>query len=111
MFCRFQVFFEALPGREHTYRIQTFLKPFHLPGLPVERTFYLTEDGSVEPPLPRLLALHSAIAHILHLSAAGRYIDDILEDLDWKDIRDDGLTKLCHLVALRLDGWIDAVST
>jgi hypothetical protein len=111
MFGNFEVFFEALPGQEHTYRVQTFLEPYLLPDLPVERTLYLTEDRSVEPPLPRMLALHSAIAHILHLSAAGNYIDEILRDLDYKDVREDGATELGHLVTLRLDGWMDAVST
>jgi hypothetical protein len=41
----------------------------------------------IDPPSPQLLAVHSAIAQILHLSAAGRYIDNILENLDQKDIR------------------------
>ena len=109
MFGNFEVFFEALPGQEHTYRIQTFLEPYILPDLPVERTF-LTVDRSVEPPLPRLLALHSAIAHILHLSGAGNYIDRILKDLHWKDTQEDGATELGYFVVLRLDGWMDAVS-
>ncbi|KAK3296222.1 uncharacterized protein B0H64DRAFT_432815 [Chaetomium fimeti] len=109
MFSNFQVFFEALSGREHTYRVQTFVEPYIMPDLPVERTLYLSESRSIEPPLPRLLALHSAIAHILHLSGAGIYIDKIVKELEWRDTREDGTTELGQLVALRLDGWIDAV--
>ena len=56
-------------------------------------------------PSSRLLAIHSAIAHILHLSAAGRYIDKIFEDLKQDDIRADGSTELGYLIKLRVQGW------
>ncbi|KAK3937569.1 hypothetical protein QBC46DRAFT_366093 [Diplogelasinospora grovesii] len=76
-FGNFDVFFEPLPDQEHTYRIQSFLHPMAIQELPLERTLYLTRSRTIEPPSPRLLTLHCAIAHILHLSAAGEYIDKI----------------------------------
>jgi hypothetical protein len=106
-FGNFDIFFEAIPGQEqHTYRIRSFLPPLITPGFPIVRTLYLTKDRNIEPPSPRLLDLHRAIAHILHLSAAGDYIARILRDMRWKDIRADGSTELGHLVSLRLGGWL-----
>lgn len=110
-FGSFDIFFEPLPGQEHTYQIQTLLHPLLFPDLPVVRTFHLTENRTIEPPSPRLLALHSAIGHILHLSAAGDYINKILKDMEWKDTRADGSTQLGRYVMLRLSGWLEGVHT
>lgn len=71
----------------------------------VHRTLFLTDTRTIDPPSPRLLALHSAIAHILHLSAAAHHIDKILEDLDQRDIMADGSTELGYLAKLRVHGW------
>lgn len=48
----------------------------------VTRTLFLTEERNINPPLSRLLVIYYAIAHILHLSAAGYYINNILRDAD-----------------------------
>ncbi|KAI3335905.1 hypothetical protein F4824DRAFT_462853, partial [Ustulina deusta] len=50
-----------------------FLLPsaFFRGHLSVTRTLYPTPTRAIYPPSPRLLAIHHAIAHILHLSAAG----------------------------------------
>ncbi|CAF3447776.1 unnamed protein product [Fusarium graminearum] len=69
--------------------------------VPVTRTLF-TEDRSIDPPSARLLAVHRAIAHILHLSAAGDYIDHVLRDVDEFGIRADGSTDLSRLLKLRL---------
>ncbi|KAK2812806.1 hypothetical protein FQN50_001135 [Emmonsiellopsis sp. PD_5] len=106
-FGNFTVFFEPVPGQEHTYRIDTFLPQGILPGTPITRTLYLTDDRSIEPPSPRLLAVHRAIAYILHLSGAGGYIDNIFRDMEQMGIRQDGSTELGRLVKLRLGGWLD----
>ncbi|OJD20479.1 hypothetical protein ACJ73_08186 [Blastomyces percursus] len=108
-FGNFKVFFEPVPGQEHTYRIDTFLPPGILQDIPVTRTLYLTDDRSIDPPSPRLLALHRAIAHILHLSGAGEYIDNILRDMEETGIQEDGSTELGRMVKLRLGGWPDGV--
>ncbi|KAF4979686.1 hypothetical protein FZEAL_4145 [Fusarium zealandicum] len=83
---------------------RTFLPPGLAEDVPVTRALFLTEDKSIDPPSPRLLAVHRAIAHILHLSAAGDYIDDILRDVGEFGIRSDGSTDLSRLLKLRL-GW------
>ncbi|CAG1973148.1 unnamed protein product [Fusarium graminearum] len=88
-------------GETHTYRIGTFLPAGLAEDVPVTRTLF-TEDRSIDPPSARLLAVHRAIAHILHLSAAGDYIDHVLRDVDEFGIRADGSTDLSRLLKLRL---------
>ncbi|KAK0654984.1 hypothetical protein B0T16DRAFT_450731 [Cercophora newfieldiana] len=101
LFGNFDIFFERVTETPHTYNIRTF-DPFFEKGLnlPVRRTFF--EHPSIDPPSERLLALHSAIGHVLHLSGAGEYIDRILRDLEDGMVREDGSTQLGPLVNLAL---------
>ncbi|KAI1108036.1 hypothetical protein F5Y14DRAFT_137027 [Nemania sp. NC0429] len=110
LFGDFQIFFEPC-SNPHTYRIDSFLPRIlrQDPSFPITRTLYLSEHRTIDPPSPRLLAFHCAIAHILHLSGAGEYIDGLLLDLDGQDIRADGSTELDRLVRLRLRGFDDSV--
>ncbi|KAH6635818.1 hypothetical protein F5144DRAFT_591152 [Chaetomium tenue] len=104
-FGQFHLFFEHMAGANvppHTYRINTFLP---LPNaFPVTRT--LLTHPSIDPPSERLLALHSAIGHILHLSGAGDYIHVLLQDMEDGVVREDGSTPLGDLlnVALQMRG-------
>ncbi|GAW15171.1 hypothetical protein ANO14919_045800 [Xylariales sp. No.14919] len=109
LFGNFEVFFEPIPGQQpHTYRINSFYPSYLMPELafPITRTFYLTNDRSIDPPSPRLLAVHRAIAYILHLSAAGEYIDKLLRDMDEQGVQADGSTELDRLVKLGMGGWL-----
>ncbi|EER25929.1 hypothetical protein CPC735_043730 [Coccidioides posadasii C735 delta SOWgp] len=109
-FGNFDVYFEPVADQEHTYQIKSFLPSLALEGIPVTRTLYLADDQSIDPPLPRLLAIHNAIAHILHLSGAGEYIDKILRDMEETGVQRDGSTNLGRIVKLKLAGWLnDAV--
>ncbi|EFY90018.1 hypothetical protein MAC_04000 [Metarhizium acridum CQMa 102] len=106
-FGNFEVYFTSIRGREHTYEISTFQRTgFTEVALPVVRTLHLTEDRNIEPPSPQLLAVHRAIAHILHLSGAGRYIDRIVDSMNEQQARSDGSTDLGSLVRLRAQAWI-----
>jgi len=80
------------------------------PPLPVTRTLYLAENRAVHAPLPHLFAIHYAIAHILHLSAAGEYIDRILRDAEEHGVRADGSTELGRIVHLGLGQWAGGIS-
>ncbi|KAK3682378.1 hypothetical protein B0T22DRAFT_282134 [Podospora appendiculata] len=93
LFGHFDIFFERVADTPpHTYRIGTFLPPFYSNQLPITRTLFT--HPSIDPPSERLLALHSAIAHILHLSGAGEYIQAILNDMEKGVVREDGSTQL-----------------
>lgn len=105
LFGDFRIFFTPVDQQPHTYLIDTLLPSGFVDGIPVTRTLHLTEERTIDPPSPRLLAIHSAIAHILHLSAAGDYIDDILRDAEEPGAREDGSTELEHLLRLGLSGW------
>lgn len=72
---------------------------------PVTRELYLSEDRTIEPPLAQLLAIHSAIAHILHPSGAREYIDRIPRDEKEIGARADGSTELGRLITFRLFRW------
>ncbi|EEQ33750.1 hypothetical protein McanMca71_003902 [Microsporum canis] len=106
-FGNFDVYFDAIPGEEHTYRINGFFNPAvgAYWGLPVTRKLFLSEERVVDAPSPRLLALHRAIAHILHLSGAGEYINRILRDFAETGVQADGSTDIGRIVNLRLSGW------
>ncbi|PGH05578.1 hypothetical protein AJ79_06745 [Helicocarpus griseus UAMH5409] len=106
-FGNFLIFFEPVPGQNHTYRIGKFMPAFIRPEIPVTRTLYLVDNKSIEPPSARLLAIHRAIAHILHLSGAGDYIDNILRDMEGLGAHEGGGTELGRIIALRLGGWLD----
>ncbi|CAG9941898.1 unnamed protein product [Clonostachys rosea f. rosea IK726] len=107
-FGNFKVFFEPVEQQAYTYCIDIFSPMILGDVLPVMRTLYLTESRTIDPPSPCLLAIHNAIAHILHLSVAGVYIDKILRDLEDQSVREDGLSELDLLVKLKLQlqGWL-----
>ncbi|KAK3942059.1 hypothetical protein QBC46DRAFT_362907 [Diplogelasinospora grovesii] len=97
----FEIYFTKVDQHQHTYRVESF---YPIPPFPVTRT--LDGTNKIEHPSPRLLALHRAIAHILHLSGAGDYIEKLLGDMEELVIRADGSTALGPLVTLGLDGWL-----
>ncbi|QSS65890.1 hypothetical protein I7I51_06741 [Histoplasma capsulatum] len=109
LFGDFRVYFDAIAGEEHTYRIGSFLHPVSAArrGLPITRKLFLSEGRVIDAPSPRLLALHRAIAYILHLSGAGEYIDKLLQDFEEMGVQADGSTDLARIVNLRLGGWLD----
>jgi len=99
----YQIFFEPLSDTDappSTYRIGTFRPPALARSLPIVRSFYM--HPTIDPPSQRLLALHRAIAHILHLSRAGDYIENILRDMEDGIVRADGSTELGLMVDLAL---------
>ncbi|KAI1181997.1 hypothetical protein F5B17DRAFT_221942 [Nemania serpens] len=114
LFGEFKVFFEPVPDSQahNTYRIDSFMSRYMLrdPAFPLTRTLYLSENRTIDPPSSRLLALRCAIAHILHLSAAGAYIDKLLGEMEGQGVcAADGSTELDRLLRLGLRGW--SVST
>ncbi|KAJ2989592.1 hypothetical protein NUW58_g3390 [Xylaria curta] len=110
----FQVYFEPVPNRDHTYTIRTHVSEdyfFRRPALPVTRELYLTPERTIEPPSRRLLAIHCAIARILHLSGAGEYIDKIYCDMEDHGVRADGSTPLGRFVSLAISEQSSSVCT
>lgn len=104
----FVVYFTPQDGPDdppHTYKIDTFFTIMRGHVLPATRTLFLTEDQTIEPPEPRFLALHRAIAHILHLSGARYHIHDVIEKFEMGAVQADGSTELGKFVELRLGGW------
>ncbi|KND87269.1 hypothetical protein TOPH_08098 [Tolypocladium ophioglossoides CBS 100239] len=104
-FGNFDIYFTQIANRPHTYENRSFRRIGFQRMLPVTRVLYLTADQSIDPPAPRLLALHRAIGHILHLSGSGEYIDDIFRKLADRMVQFDGSTPLAELVQLRMNGW------
>jgi hypothetical protein len=49
--------------------------------------------------------MHRTITLVLHLSAAGEYIDKTIQDMDESDVKEDGSTELGRLIELRMGGW------
>lgn len=74
------------------------------------RELFLSDGKTIDPPSPRLLALHRAIAKILSLSGAGEYIDKLFQDLEETGVREDGSTDLGRLITYRLGSGQDYIA-
>lgn len=97
-FGKFKIYFKHVSNS--TYYIGSFLHPSVARPLPLERTLFT--HPTIDSPSERLLAIHYAIAHILHLSAAGAYIDKVLRDMEEGIVRGDGSTQLGLMVQLAM---------
>lgn len=108
-FGTFQICFEST-GNPHQYRIDSLeqVQMLRDPLFPITRT--LTLSPTIDPPSPRLLAVHRAIAIMMKLSDAGDYIKKVLRDVEELGVREDGSTNLGHLTDLRLGGWLETLS-
>lgn len=107
LFSNFDIAFEPAGSQPHTYKINYVEtdRIGRVERLPVIRTLYLTPDQSTDPPSPQLLKIHAAIGRILHLSAAGDYIDDLLRDIEEMEagkVMTNGSTRLDDYIRFRL---------
>jgi hypothetical protein len=107
LFGNFDIAFEPAGSQPHTYKINYVEadRMGRVERLPVTLTLYLTPDRSIDPPSPQLLKIHAAIGRILHLSAAGGYIDDFLRDIEEMgagEVMPNGSTRLDDYVWFRL---------
>ncbi|KAL4937108.1 hypothetical protein BDV06DRAFT_203651 [Aspergillus oleicola] len=107
LFGNFEIAFEPVGTQPHTYKVDYVESDRigRVEKLPVTVSLFLTPDRSVDPPYPQLLAIHSAIGRILHLSAAGEYINDYIRDLEEMkggEVMHDGSTRLDDYVWFRL---------
>ncbi|KAJ5533925.1 hypothetical protein N7527_000179 [Penicillium freii] len=102
LFGEFKIYFEHTGIRHYP-----FLRD---PLFPVTRSLTLSPHRTVDPPSPRLLDIHRAIALIIKLSGAGEYIERVLRDMEELDVREDGSTHLGYLAGLLLGGWLDTLS-
>ncbi|KAL4747393.1 hypothetical protein BDW72DRAFT_206485 [Aspergillus terricola var. indicus] len=103
----FEIAFEPDGTQPHTYRVDYVEseRMGRVEKLPVTVSLFLTPNRSIEPPSPQLLAIHRAIGRILHLSAAGEYINDYVRDLEEMkggEVMQNGSTRLDDYVWFRL---------
>jgi hypothetical protein len=111
----FEIYFKPAENlaiqNPHTYKIDSTrsIRVLRDPILPVTRTLHLTSDHTIDPPSPRLLAIHHACGTILHLSGAGDHIDEILRDIDEINIKEDGSSNLGRLISLKVGGWLNGI--
>lgn len=110
-FGQFQIYFEPT-GVPHQYTIDSLERsPLLRDSLfPVTRTLTLSPNRTIDPPSSRLLAIHSAVAHMMRISGAGEYIEKILRDLEDLTVREDGSTNLGYMMGLRFGGWVDTLA-
>jgi hypothetical protein len=67
---------------EHKYKVYWFdsdMDPVRT-GSPTEVQFANHSGLGLGVPEPRFIAIHTAIAHVLHLSGAGKVLDNILDE-------------------------------
>ena len=111
LFSDFRIYFEPTSNAQipHTYTIRLTKPVPFIRNFPITRTLCESPNREIDLPSPRLLAIHRAIALILHLSGAEEYIDRILEDIRDSIVKSDGTTELGRLVSLRLGGWWNGI--
>ncbi|RHZ55286.1 hypothetical protein CDV55_100628 [Aspergillus turcosus] len=118
LFGNFKIAFEQIgPPGSHMYKVD-YVKPGHrvrVEKLPVTVSLPLPPERNIDPTSPELLAIHSAIGRILHLSAVGEYIDKFfrdMEELEGGEIMANGSTRIEDYVLFRLAGteWLDETS-
>lgn len=110
LFGEFQLFFEPT-GQPLEYKIDSLESSFlRDPIFPITRKLTLSPNDTVSLPDPRLLRVHSAVAHIMKLSGAGDYIERVLRDIEEVDVKVDGSTNLGYLTGLRLNGWLSTLA-
>ncbi|OJJ50041.1 hypothetical protein ASPZODRAFT_1093094 [Penicilliopsis zonata CBS 506.65] len=112
LFGNFEIAFSPVGSQPHTYTIDYLEsdRMGRIERLPITVTLYLTPDRSIDPPSPQLLKIHHAIGRILHMSAAGDYIDDILyniEGMESGQVMPNGSTRLDDYVRFRLGGDVN----
>ncbi|OJZ85655.1 hypothetical protein ASPFODRAFT_207522 [Aspergillus luchuensis CBS 106.47] len=104
LFGRFEISYECVGP--HTYKIDYVKRDrlLRIVKLPVTRTLYLTPDRNIDPPSVDLLNIHHAIAKILHLSAAGNFIDKFLRDMEMEggQVMSDGTSRIDDYVRFKL---------
>ncbi|RPD55394.1 hypothetical protein L227DRAFT_510242, partial [Lentinus tigrinus ALCF2SS1-6] len=99
-FDQLYLWFEAVPDKPHTYRIET--RPPYFPDpseVPREVTF--TSRYNLPLPSPKYLRIHAACCRIAHLSGAVEYLDKVYRDReDLGVLAEDGASApvLSHLL-------------
>ena len=94
--------FEPIPAQKHTYVIRSVGPFMRSSRFPLVRTLLTAPNKTIDPPSPRLLAIHRACSMILHLSGAGNYIECVLRDEDAMMVEADGSTELGPLLLAKL---------
>ncbi|PWY91464.1 hypothetical protein BO94DRAFT_462542 [Aspergillus sclerotioniger CBS 115572] len=110
LFGRFEITFKYIGP--HTYKIDYVKQDrlLQIVKLPVTRTLYLTPDRNIDPPSVDLLKIHHTIAKILHLSAAGEFIDKFLRDMEEMEggqVMSNGTSRIDEYVRFKLAGCLD----
>ena len=102
-FGRFNVFFDEIPNKPHAYKMDSFKKNVSFAyRLPKEVNLQNKDRQDIDPPCPRLLRIHRVVAEILHLSAAGEYIDRMIRESEEPSARADGTTDIGAILAMKL---------
>ncbi|KAI9678435.1 MAG: hypothetical protein M1829_002033 [Trizodia sp. TS-e1964] len=95
-FGQFKVYFDQ-QDEPNTYIVRVTRPNMPIAGLPRTVRF---ESEVIPLPSPRLLAVHKALARIMHLTAAGEKITRLFRDSPDTDIAADGTTDLGALLTV-----------
>jgi len=80
-FGNLKVYFEAVPKAKNRYIVKLAESRDMQPEQPIIVDFSDALHNNIEPPMPRLLAIHRACSRILKNSDVGAYLDTVIDDL------------------------------
>lgn len=101
-FDAFKIYFDEIEGSHNAYRVSSYDGVIsNANGLPRDVDFNNPTCQDIEPPSRRLLAIHRAVSKILHLSAAGEYIDELFREMEEPCVQSNGSTDLSDILSLK----------
>ena len=80
-FGNLKVYFEAVPKAKHRYIVKLAESCDMQPEQPIIVDFSDALHNNIDPPMPRLLAIHRACSRILKKSDVGAYLDTVIGNL------------------------------
>jgi hypothetical protein len=109
-FGQLRFYLEPVAGLEHTY-VAKAPRPLHQHIIPppTHHISFVDTPTHIDRPHPDLIAVHRAVALVVHASGASEYIERVLRERDAGVIQADGSSSLGALIAIGLSSKVGMI--